>query len=301
MRIKISSTIALISVRLFWIVVAVVFLYSFDSYADPIKTRTSRSFIFLWPGQPAQDAQLNLNGPIVTDRPNFTDASTTVGRGTTQVELGYTYSYTGTSAPYESNHSYPEAALRHGTLFDWLELRLGQSLITSDASGDSTTNFSDTQLGVKIGVTPQFGALPELALVPRMTIPTGSGIDNSDRALPALNLLYSWSISTPLYLTGSTQIRRVDESTTDRVNTIWAQSAVIGSRINDLLGYYLEWFGILDATDQHVQLIDTGLTYRYSQDVQYDIRLGSRLDSSFGEDIFAGIGVSLRFVSLERK
>ena len=35
----------------------------------------------------------DLDEPLVTDRPDFTEASSTVGRGVAQLEFGYTYTY----------------------------------------------------------------------------------------------------------------------------------------------------------------------------------------------------------------
>jgi hypothetical protein len=286
--------------------IALVFLSSFftcKSYADPLSTHryTQRSFIFLWPGQSADAARLDLDSSIVTDRPSFTDASTTVGRGVTQIELGYTYSQNGTDSPNSSRQSYPEASIRHGLLIDWLELRLGQSLIQNNAHnapGDSNTNLNDTYLGIKLGIVPQYGALPKVALVPGMTVPTGTGVARSNHTLPAINLVYAWSLSPNTYLTGMSQVNRVETDDRRDISTCWAQSAVLGSSINDTTGWYIEWYGTFQdraIPQSDPQFSDLGMTYLISKDIQYDIRFGTRLGTRFAQDVFAGSGVGVRF------
>ena len=54
---------------------------------------SGRAFLFAWPGSSVNDMRLNLSEPLITDRPDFTEASSTVGYGVTQFELGYTYAF----------------------------------------------------------------------------------------------------------------------------------------------------------------------------------------------------------------
>jgi hypothetical protein len=255
--------------------------------------------MLLWPGQSPDDARLDLDAPLVTDRPNSTDAARTVGRDVSQIEFGYTYAHSQGNSATADVHTYPEASLRYGVLRDWIELRCGQSLITNDVTEDSSTNFGNTYLGTKLGLLPQFGLLPQIAVQPQMTIPTGSGSSRAEHVLPGLNVVYLWSLTEGSFLTGSSQIRRSEAVDTSDLSTTWSQSAVIGTQINKELGCYLEWFGIFqdsvpDTQDAH--FADTGLTYLYSKDTQLDIRLGTRLQDRFGEDIFAGVGMSVRFL-----
>src|SRR5438128_184612 len=62
--------------------------------------------------------------PLSSDRPDFTEASNTVGRGVSQVEMGYTFAYDDGSGSRLYAHSYPELLFRQGLLFDWLEMRV---------------------------------------------------------------------------------------------------------------------------------------------------------------------------------
>ena len=46
-----------------------------------------------WSSDPCSMGGPNLNAPLVTDRPDFTEASSTVGHGVAQLEIGYTYTF----------------------------------------------------------------------------------------------------------------------------------------------------------------------------------------------------------------
>ncbi|HAH47822.1 MAG TPA: hypothetical protein DCM07_23800, partial [Planctomycetaceae bacterium] len=47
--------------------------------------------LFQWKGSTGCNGGPQLDQPLQTDRPNFTSTSVTVGKGVTQLELGYTY------------------------------------------------------------------------------------------------------------------------------------------------------------------------------------------------------------------
>jgi hypothetical protein len=262
------------------------------------RRSTERSFLLLWPKQPDSAYRLNLDEPLAPDRPDFTEASSTVGKGVTQAELGYTYYYDGASAPHGSSHVYPELLLRQGVIADWLEMRVGQTLVTLDEPGTSSTGFADMYLGVKVGIVPQFGVLPELSIVPQMTVPSGSHDLRADHVLPGINFLYSWSVFSDSYLGASTQINQREGADSDDLFTSFAQALVVGTRWNETWGSYLEWFALfadsaVGGEDAHYT--NAGMTYLISNDIQLDIRFGSRLQDRFREEIFAGAGFSVRY------
>lgn len=243
----------------------------------------------------------NLDEPLVTDRPDFTEASSTVGRGVAQVEFGYTFAYDSANHVSTRTQSWGEPLLRYGFLADWLEFRAAlfplSQRIVSEGRRRETSDVADLYFGLKLGLTPQAGVAPEMALVPQITIPTGSSAPKTGEVLPGLNWLYSWELTERLSLGGSSQFNRALDEGSGRAHLLLAQSITSGYRFTNRLGLYAEWFALVPhsaetARPQHY--FDFGFTYLLSDDIQWDIRYGKGLNRA-AADFFVGTGLSIRF------
>src|SRR5262249_8832751 len=146
-------------------------------------------------GAPSGDAKrADESAHLDPDRPHFPEATTTVGLGRAVVESGYTYSRKGASF----TQSYPEALLLVGVLADWFELRVGQNFLAERRSdggpATSVAGAQDLYLGAKFALAAQRGMLPAIALIPQMTVPTGSAAETAGRVLPGVNADFSWEV-----------------------------------------------------------------------------------------------------------
>ena len=255
--------------------------------------------LFQWSYGASFEGGPNLDEPIVTDRPDFTEASSTVGAGVFQLESGYTYVYNDNGGGIES-HSFGEPLLRVGALANWFEFRFAWNyLAESSAIGGTTTRIDgadDLYLGAKIGLTPQEGILPEMALIPQMYVPVGHDAFTANQVLPGVNWLYGWDVTDFVSTAGSTQInRRVDGMTAEPYYEL-AQSWTIGYTLTDRLGAYTEWFALFPSgadSDPTQHYLDGGFTYLVTDNFQLDIRAGKGL-SGGADDYFLGAGASIR-------
>jgi hypothetical protein len=175
-----------------WLVVAV---QAVGASPDALAQETPT--LFKWSYGDGGEGGPNLDEPLVTDRPDFTEASSTGGMGVVQLESGYTYTYDNDAVGSSKQHSFPEALLRVGVLADWLELRFdwnyGEVTTTQfGVSRDVATGAEDLGLGVKLGLTGQEGILPEMALIVQSSVPTGSREFTADEMLPGVSWLYGW-------------------------------------------------------------------------------------------------------------
>jgi hypothetical protein len=238
--------------------------------------------------------------PLASDRPDFTEASCTVGKGVRQLEMGYTFAYDDDGTTITRAHSVPEFLLRAGVLADWLELRVGWNYGHQTSAtfipGDTFEGTEDLYLGLKLGLTQQQGIWPEMALMPQMSVPLG-GAFTSDRVLPGLNWLYGWEINERFSTAGSTQANlAVDEVTQDEFIEM-AQSWTIGFTLTERLGAYTEWFAFMPAGAESTRTqhyFDGGLTYSVTPDLQLDARVGKGV-SSAATDFFSGVGAVVRW------
>ncbi len=265
-----------------------------QTYFD--KDCRSRGTLMQWSYGTSFSGGPELDEPLVTDRPDFTEAGSTVGRGVAQLEIGYTYTFDEDATGSTKSHSYAEPLLRYGILADWLELRVGWNYTDEETAGVTTSGSEDLYLGFKIGLTPQEGFLPEMALIPQMTVPTGTAGFSSDEVLPGLNWIYGWELSDNISTAGSTQFNRAIDDSTSNNFTEWAQSWTVAVSLTDKVGAYTEYFGLYPTGADIAQTehyFNGGFTYLVSDNVQWDIRAGTGLNEA-SDDYFVGTGLSIR-------
>lgn len=235
-------------------------------------------------------------GPLVTDRPDFTEASSTVGLGIAQLEFGYTYTFDNDGTTQTITNAFGEPLLRYGVLAEWLELRLGYNYFTQETNGVQVSGSDDLYLGFKIGLTPQEGILPEMALIPQMRVPTGKAPFTANQVLPGLNWIYGWELTDRLSTAGSTQFNLAKDGT-NNTYTQWAQSWTLAYSWTDKLGSYAETFGLMPqgAVDTKPEYyFNGGFTYLLNDNIQWDIRAGTGLNDA-AADYFLGSGFSVRY------
>ncbi len=250
-----------------------------------------------------KDGEVDEPKEIETDRPDFTEASTTVGKGHIQLEAGYTYSRDRADGVTTHSHSYPEMLLRIGMCADWFELRLGQNfgaLRDEGAAAINTTNGAeDLYLGTKLALTEQKKCLPECALILQTLLPTGHDDFTANKVMPGANLLYGWDIIKDfLTCAGSSQVNRAVDGATHYYSE-FAQSITVGYSLTKKLGAYTEWFAFFpagaispDVGPEHY--FDGGFTYKVTSNFQLDIRAGVGLNRH-AEDFFAGTGFAVKY------
>ena len=236
---------------------------------------------------------------LVADRPDFTEATSTVGLGVFQLELGYTLASDTDGKFMTRAHSYGEPLLRVGVLSERLELRAGTSVVTdvdnASPRGVTTSGLEDLYLGAKIALSGQRGAFPATAILPQVTVPTGTGAFSAGQTLPGVNFLYSWELNERLSLAGSTQVNAA-VADDDGDYREWAQSLSWGIAMGQRSGLYAEWYafvpsGLERGRSEHY--LNSGLTWLAHDDLQWDVRVGVGLNDA-AEDMYVGAGMVFR-------
>lgn len=256
-----------------------------------------RGTLFQWSYGTSFSGGPDLDAPLVTDRPDFTEASSSVGRGVVQLEIGYTYTLDDNGTDQTISHTYPEPLFRIGVLADWLELRIAQNVTSESIDGISQTGADDLYLGTKIALTPQEGLLPEMALIPQMTVPSGDDAFSAHEVLPGANWIYGWEINDFLSTAGSTQFNSAIDDGSGEAYTEWAQSWTVAYGLTEKVGAYTEWFAFFPHsadTAKPEHFFNGGFTYLINNNIQWDVRGGVGLNDA-AYDYFFGTGLSIRF------
>ena len=254
-----------------------------------------------WSRNPSYAGGPDLSEPLVSDRPDFTEASSTVGRGVSQYEVGYTYTYDVDGGTRVRSHSIGEPLLRRGMFADWFELRLGlfpvNERVRENGSSQTTIGTEDLYIGAKLGMTPQDGVLPEMALIPQMTVPTGSEEFSAGEVLPGALWAYSWELESGCEISANTQVNRAIDELSARTYWELAQSVAIGFDLVGRFGGYTEWYAMFPSSSESAQVehyFNGGITYLCHKDLQLDFRAGTGLSEN-SDDFFLGIGFVARF------
>ncbi len=234
------------------------------------------------------------------DRPHFPEASTTVGRGRVVLESGYTFSEKRFSF---FSHSYPEAVLRVGMFSDWFEVRIGQNFLseqqTAAGSRTSATGAQDLYLGVKVALIEQKQYLPGIALIPQMTVPTGSRAVTAGRVLPGLNVDCAWEVIDHVF---NIELLVATNSVRDDIHRshVELETGLTGAlNVTPKLETFVEWdafypVGVADPGIGPRHYAVGGFVYFITKNLAVDIRAGVGLNGR-ANDVLAGTGFAVRY------
>jgi hypothetical protein len=263
------------------------------------KEKGPRTLLDALLGNSGAPSEASGEDRIEPDRPHLPEASTTVGLGRTVIEGGYTFTSKGSEFV---SHSAPELLVRTGAFAEWFELRIGQSLLdqrqTIDGIPTHASGAQDLYLGAKVAVTQQHGLLPQIAVIPQMTVPTGAAEVTARQVLPGVNVDMSWEIIKNFFglelVIGNNRVQ--DELGGLRHELSTGLTAAL--QLTKQLEAFVEWDafysrgGFASAAPRHYAV--GGLVYFVNSNFALDIRAGVGLNSR-SNDFLAGTGFAVRF------
>jgi hypothetical protein len=248
-----------------------------------------------------------LTGPLITDRPDFTESTTAVPFGHVQLETGYTFTYDDEGGRRVSDQTFPEALLRVGLVKDW-ELRVGwtgwslteELFVEENDAGrmvrrkEHDDGGTDMTIGFKRFLLPQEGLRPELGVIGELSLPTGTGTKSSGDVDPQVKILWSYDLPADSYIAGNINLA-VPTSEDGRFFQT-AASVSLGHALTDWMGVYVEYFGFYpnDRWTDCAHTVNGGFTFLITDNLQFDVRTGAGLNEE-ADDFFAGAGLSMRF------
>jgi hypothetical protein len=232
--------------------------------------------------------------PLVTDRPDFTESSRTVGTGVLQLEGGFTF------ADFRNGSdvfTIGEILARWG-VFEKLELRfLLPTYSRVSGSGYNDSGFLSSALGLKYELARDTGSGfidgMNVAVIVATTLPTGTADFASSKWQPTAVLAASWQLGSNVGIGSNLGISR-PASEENRYTTLWA-SVSMGVGLTDNASVFFELYGFNREEDRgpSTATFQTGLVYLFNPDLQADVRAARRLTDR-GVDFLFGAGLSWR-------
>jgi hypothetical protein len=251
-----------------------------------------------------------LEGTLSTDRPGFSDSFALVPRGYHHLESGYSFYYDHENGTRTKTHAIGEFSLRAG-LTDWFELRikwsgysLAETLGMSESrwSGrhvmaeDHNDGAGDMSVGFKMPLLKQDGLIPNLSIIPAISVPTGSDGKTTGDVDPEIRLAYNYALTDKWSVYGVGLATWLTDGNSDGRFFQAGASLATYYQFTKNVGGFLEYYGLYPSargTDcQHN--IDFGPVFLINDNLQIDVRAGFGLNEE-APDFQAGIGVSYRF------
>ena len=236
----------------------------------------------------------NTLGALITDRPDATEASSTVGKGILQFETGGLYETFEDNNIKTENYTYNTMLIRYGIL-DNLELRLGWNFVegvttvNGNKIDDVMSGLSPLLLGMKIDIAEENGAMPEIALIGHV-FPVFSA--STDYRPEYTGIDFRLSLSHTLSENSSLGYNIGAQWGDDSAEAAAIYTMAYGYSFTNKFGMYAELYGDLPEDSSANHYWDAGVTYLVNNDLQLDAYFGSSITK--GQDLLLGLGLSYR-------
>lgn len=238
----------------------------------------------------AQDLS-GLDEPLVGDRPDFTESPDTIPRGHFQVETGFTFQ----RVDQDEALSLGEVLVRIGGGERW-EARIDAgSYLRVDTPGGELRGFADPGIGLKVKLNEgDATGRPSAAVLLGTSVPAGDEELTSDAWEPEAILALSWTLTRRLSLASNLGLA-LPEGDDGRFEQLSA-SVAAGFALTDRAGLFFEAFGFSEENEggEGTVYLDAGATWLLSNDIQFDVRVGTGLNDPSPE-WFAGAGAIVRW------
>ena len=225
-------------------------------------------------GMYAQDEK--IVEPLVTDRPDATEASTTVPKGALQIETGAFFTSFEDGGIKEEVLGLNTTLVRYGILENF-EFRLGwnfeegRTTIDGMKQDNVTSGLSPLLAGMKVNITEEKGLIPEIALIGHIFLPFTA---SSDYRPETTSTDFRFSLSHTLSEKSSIGYNVGVQWGSDSPEAAYIYTLAYGYSITDKFGFYAELYGDLPEDSSANHFWDAGLTYLLMNNLQLDATVG---------------------------
>lgn len=223
---------------------------------------------------------------IITDRPDQTESSSTIPKGSLQIEAGFLTGSAKDDLISERQILAPTVLFRYG-ITQGFELRALTQFesIKNKLSNETYEGISDLEIGTKIQLFKKESSTTEVAFLTHVILPTASKQLTNDKFGSISKLSISHSVSESIgvgYNIGYDYFGYGNGNLT--------YSLAIGIMITDTFGLYLEPYGAFLDIEKHKASFDGGLTYLLQDNLQLDVSYGTGLNHTMN---YFAVGCSI--------
>lgn len=250
-----------------------------------IVARTTLVLLLLF-GNNAWPQETGSTSVIVTDRPDVTESSIVVPKGSAQFENGISW----TTDHSNQSADFSETLLRFG-ISTRRELRLVIPNYLKDVTGSNASGFDDIAVGVKQQLGPLWGHF-DLAVIAGLSLPTGADRISSHGFDPFIKFPWSrpdlgkgWSVGGMQSFFWNTKA--------GRRNLVWEPTLMVEKEISGPWSVFFEYAGDFAQQGSSKQIAHFGTAYRITPKQQIDFHFGFGVCPAAPEH-FLAVGYSIR-------
>ncbi|WP_445734270.1 transporter [Mariniflexile sp.] len=194
---------------------------------------------------------------IITDRPDQTESSSTIEKGSLQIETGILLSFSEDDFSSERQLLAPTTLFRYG-ITNGIEIRVLSQFesLKDQNSSQEVSGISDLEIGTKIQLFKKENVNAEIAFISHLVLPTGSKSLTNDTSGTINKLSISHGLSDTMSIGYNVGYDYFGEG-----NGHLTYSAALGISITDTFGLYMEPYGNIIEFENHEASFDAGITY----------------------------------------
>ena len=220
--------------------------------------------LFLFVGQ--------IEAQIVTDRPDQTESSSTVGKRNLQIEAGLLIGSEGEEPISTRQILAPTTLLRLG-ITKGIELRFMGQLESLKMPDQVFWGISDIEFGAKFQLYQKEGSRSEVAFLTHLLLPTGPAELPNDAFGTINKLAVSHVINDYMSLGYNLGYNYLGADKGDLT-----YSLALGVGLGEKVGIYAEPYGEYVNLDNFLHNFNAGLTYLIEENLQLDVSFGLGLN-----------------------
>jgi hypothetical protein len=224
---------------------------------------------------------------ISTDRPQITEASTTVPCGTLQFENGLAETKSSGSWGLDLTETWVRLGL---PAKGELRLALPEYFTNDDTSMGFSSGASDVSLGYKQQIGPARGF--DVSVIPSLSFPTGSNRISSHGYDPLLQIPWSRSLSKNWTVAGMFSVGWPTQPSGR--NATGQASAYFDWQLTQTWDAWMEYSGSFPERGSAAQILNMGGCYKPTPHQQIDFHWAVGLSAAAPDDSI-GLGYSVRF------
>jgi len=213
-----------------------------------------------------------INAQIITDRPDQTESSSTIAKGSLQIESGVFMGNEGNESFSTGQTFLPTNLFRYG-LTKGIELRILNQFEVREIENNSFQGISDIEVGAKIQMLKKESLNTEIVFLTHLIIPSGTNELTSGKygSINKICISHELNENTEIgYNLGYNYFGEGDGDLT--------YSLALGIGVNDKVGIYIEPYGEVINLEEFILIFDSGVTYLVNQNLQLDFSFGTGIN-----------------------